>query len=114
MQPSNRLSILESCRRAPEKKIVVIHGTDTMTETGQVLGEAELDKTIVLTGAMVPYAVTNSDAVFNLGCALSAVQLAGKGVYVAMNGRVLSWDNVRKNRDLGVFEPIDGDLGPAT
>ena len=71
-------------------------------------------KTIVLTGAMVPYAVTNSDAVFNLGCALSAVQLAGKGVYVAMNGRVLSWDNVRKNRDLGVFEPIGEDRDAAT
>lgn len=104
MQMSNRLSILESCGRAPEDRIVIIHGTDTMTETARVLGEADIAKTIVLTGAMVPYAVVNSDAVFNLGCALTAVQLVDRDVYVAMNGMVFRWDNVRKNRERGIFE----------
>jgi L-asparaginase len=104
MQIANRLSILESCRRAPEELIVITHGTDTMVETAAVLGEAALEKTIVLTGAMVPYIFSNSDAVFNLGCAVTAVQVESFGVYIAMNGRVFHWDNVRKNRELAVFE----------
>jgi L-asparaginase len=104
MQTTNRISILESCRRAPEELIVITHGTDTMVETAAVLGEAALKKTIVLTGAMVPYIFNNSDAVFNLGCAVTAVQLTPTGVYIAMNGRLFRWDNVRKNRELAVFE----------
>ena len=104
MQTANRLLVLESCRRAPEEHIVITHGTDTMVETAEVLGGAGLDKTIVLTGAMVPYVFTGSDAVFNLGCAVTAVQLLGRGVYIAMNGRVFPWENVQKNRDRGVFE----------
>ena len=104
MQISNRLSILESCRRAPENRIVITHGTDTMVETAAVLGEAGCAKTIVLTGAMVPYIFNNSDAVFTLGCAVTAVQLRPVGVYLAMNGRIFPWDNVRKNRTLAVFE----------
>ncbi len=104
MHTSNRVRILESCRRAPEGRIIVTHGTDTMVETAAVLGEAALAKTIVLTGAMVPYIFNNSDAVFNLGCAIAAVQLLPHGVYVAMNGRVFGGDRVRKNRELGVFE----------
>jgi L-asparaginase len=107
MQTANRVSILESCRRAPEELIVITHGTDTMVETAAVLGEAALKKTIVLTGAMVPYIFNNSDAVFNLGCALTAVQLTPRGVYIAMNGRLFRWDNVRKNRVLAVFEEKD-------
>jgi L-asparaginase len=104
MQTANRLSILESCRRAPEELIVITHGTDTMVETAAVLGTAALEKTIVLTGAMVPYIFSNSDAVFNLGCAIVAVQREAHGVYIAMNGRLFPWDNVRKNRELAVFE----------
>lgn len=104
MHLSSRLKILESCRRAVENRIVITHGTDTMIETGRILGEARLAKTIVLTGAMVPYAFTSSDAVFNLGCGIVAVQLLPAGVYIAMNGRVFPWDDVRKNREAGVFE----------
>ncbi len=111
MKLSNRLSILESCRRAPEDEIVIVHGTDTMTETARVLGEAGLSKRIVLTGAMIPYAMTNSDAVFNLGCAISAAQLVDPGVYVVMNGVIFRWDNVRKNSEHGVFEPLIGNSG---
>ena len=108
MHTSNRLRVLESCRRASEERIVITHGTDTMVETAAVLGEAGLAKTVILTGAMVPYIFNNSDAVFNLGCALTAVQLLPHGVYIAMNGRVFGWDKVRKNRELGVFEEKQG------
>jgi L-asparaginase len=108
MQQENRLKILESCRKAPERKIVVTHGTDTMAETARVLGEAALDKAIVLTGAMVPYSVTGSDALFNLGTAVMAVQLAGRGVFLCMNGRCFRWNRVMKNKATGIFEPIDG------
>jgi L-asparaginase len=107
MQMSNRLKILESCRSCPEEHILVTHGTDTMVETARVLGEARLPKTIALTGAMVPYALSNSDAVFNLGCAIVAAQCSPAGVYVVMNGRVFQWDRVRKLRDRGVFETLD-------
>jgi L-asparaginase len=106
MHLANRLKILESCRRAPENRIVVTHGTDTMIETGRILGEAGLDKTVVLTGAMVPYSFTASDAVFNLGCAVTAVQLLGAGVYVTMGGRVFPWDRVRKHKETGTFEEV--------
>ncbi len=103
MRQSNRLRILESCRAAPEEQIVITHGTDTMTETAEVLGTAGLDKTVVMTGAMVPYVFGNSDAVFNLGCAIVAVQVLPRGVYIAMNGRIFPWDRVRKDREHGVF-----------
>ena len=105
MRDANRLQIRDACARAPETHIVVTHGTDTMVETAGVLGAFGMDKTIVLTGAMVPYAVTNSDAVFNLGCAITAAQIMPRGVYVAMNGRVFPWDKVRKNKASGIFEP---------
>jgi L-asparaginase len=104
MGTANRLQILEACRRAPEERIVVTHGTDTMVETARVLGEAALEKSVVLTGAMVPFEVSRSDALFNLGCAITAVQILARSVYIAMNGRVFRWDAVRKNRELGVFE----------
>lgn len=107
MQLPNRLRILESCRQAAEKHIVITHGTDTMIETAQVLGKSKLNKTIVLTGAMVPFTFSNSDAVFNLGCGITAAQCLGPGVYIAMNGRVFSWDNVQKVKERGVFEGID-------
>lgn len=104
MTESDRALVLENCRKAAEERIVVTHGTDTMAETAKVLGEAGLAKTIVLTGAMVPYAFGSSDGLFNLGSALSFVQALPQGVYVAMNGRFFPWNDVRKDRKLGVFE----------
>lgn len=104
MTDADRQLVLENCRSAAEERVVVTHGTDTMTDTARVLGEASLPKTIVLTGAMIPYAFGSSDGLFNLGSALSFVQALPHGVYVAMNGRCLAWDNVTKNRQLGVFE----------
>ena len=104
MTDADRELILQGCRSAGEERIVITHGTDTMTDTARVLGEARLPKTIVLTGAMVPYAFGSSDGLFNLGSALSFVQALPRGVYVAMNGRCFAWDDVVKNRELGVFE----------
>ena len=106
MTDTDRALIVENCRKSRESKVVVTHGTDTMVETARVLGEAGLDKTIVLTGAMIPYAFGSSDGLFNLGSALSFVQVLPPGVYVAMNGRYFVWDHVRKNRESGVFEAI--------
>jgi L-asparaginase len=106
MQDVNRQHILASCRAAPEERIVIVHGTDTMALTAQVLGEASLGKTVVLTGAMIPYAIMGSDSLFNLGFAVAAAQLLAPGVYIAMNARVFAWDNVRKNTATGVFEPL--------
>lgn len=103
MQDENRRSVLEACRASPEERIVITHGTDTMTMTAALLGQARLDKTIVLTGAMIPYKVQDSDALFNFGTAVVAVQLLGHGVYIAMNGQVFAWDRVEKNRTLGRF-----------
>jgi L-asparaginase len=101
-----RAAIVRRCRESAERCIVVTHGTDTMVETARALADAALPaKTIVLTGAMVPYAFGSSDGLFNLGSALSFAQVLPPGVYVAMNGRHFAWDNVRKNRATGVFEP---------
>jgi L-asparaginase len=105
MDEAGRAAIVARCRSAAERAIVVTHGTDTMVETGRALAAAGLsDKTIVLTGAMVPYAFGSSDGLFNLGSALSFVQVLAPGVYVAMNGRHFAWNQVRKNRETGVFE----------
>ena len=106
MTDAHRLRVLEACRASPEDRIVVVHGTDTMVETAHVLGEAALSKVIVLTGAMVPYDVADSDALFNLGFAAGCAHALGNGVWVAMNGEAHRWDRVRKNRALGVFEAI--------
>jgi L-asparaginase len=106
MQDVNRRSVLESCAVARERRLIITHGTDTMTATAKLLGEARLDKTIVITGAMVPYMVQGSDALFNLGTAFAACQILPSGVYIAMSGRVFEWDKVRKNREKGVFEAI--------
>jgi L-asparaginase len=102
----DRDTILTRCREASEKWIVVTHGTDTMVETASVLAVAAIEKSIVLTGAMVPWAFGSSDGLFNLGSALSFVQLLPPGVFVAMNGRCFPWDDVRKDREQGVFEKI--------
>jgi L-asparaginase len=107
MTDDDRRIIAEHCRNAPESKIVITHGTDTMVQTAAHLGREIRDKTIVLTGAMVPYKFGSSDGMFNLGSALAFVQSLPAGVYVAMNGRVFPWHAVRKNRDKGVFEATD-------
>jgi L-asparaginase len=100
-----RATIVEACRTSTEKAIVITHGTDTMVETARALATAWLtDKTIVLTGAMIPYAFGSSDGLFNLGSALSFAQVLPPGVYLAMNGQYFAWDRVRKNRESGVFE----------
>ncbi|MCU6434293.1 asparaginase [Undibacterium sp. Jales W-56] len=103
MLDADRQRILASCQQAAERAIVIIHGTDTMRETAEVLGAAGLDKAIVFTGAMIPYEIANSDALFNLGFACGVAQLLPAGVYVAMNGQVFNWNNVQKNRTAGVF-----------
>ncbi len=105
MTESDRHIILENCLKAKEDRIVITHGTDTMSETAKVLGSAIKNKTVVLTGAMVPYAFGSSDGLFNLGSALSFAQSLPPGVYIAMNGYFFHWDNVRKNRSAGIFEP---------
>ena len=106
MQDPDRQRVLEACQAASEKAIVIVHGTDTMPDTAAVLGAAALGKTIVLTGAMIPYEIANSDALFNLGFACGVAQTLAPGVYVGMNGQVFSWDNVTKNRAAGVFQPL--------
>ena len=107
MVDKERDIIVNSCMSCEEDFILITHGTDTMCDTARLIGESNIDKTIVLFGAMVPYAVSNSDALFNFGCALGSLQLLESGVYVAMNGRVLPWDDVEKNRALGVFQSIE-------
>ena len=104
MTDADRERILATCRSSSEDRIVITHGTDTMELTARTIGAAKLAKTIVLTGAMVPYAFGSSDGLFNLGSALSFVQALPHGVFVAMNGRCFPWDDVVKNRALGIFE----------
>jgi L-asparaginase len=106
MTDADRLLIVEQCRVAPEERIVITHGTDTMVETGKTLQGSGLRKTIVLTGAVVPYKFGSSDGLFNLGSALAFAQTLPHGVYVAMNGRCFAADRVRKNRSIGVFEEV--------
>jgi L-asparaginase len=104
MTDADRQRILERCREMPEDRIVITHGTDTMEQTAAVLGTGLAGKTVVLTGAMVPYTFGSSDGIFNLGTALAFAQTLPPGVYVAMNGRYFLWNAVRKNRSKGVFE----------
>jgi L-asparaginase len=108
MTDADRGRIVDECTRAVETRILITHGTDTMVETARALAAAKRApaKTIVLTGAMIPYAFGSSDGLFNLGSALSFVQVLPPGVYIAMNGRCFNWDRVRKNRDAGTFEDI--------
>ncbi|RPH65973.1 MAG: asparaginase, partial [Burkholderiales bacterium] len=106
MVDAHRQQVLAACRAAPESALVVVHGTDTMVETARTLGQAQLAKTIVLTGAMVPYAIADSDASFNLGAAIGFARSLAPGVWVSMNGLAHTWSNVRKNRERGVFESL--------
>jgi len=108
MTDADRELIAHNCAEAPEPHIVITHGTDTMVDTARLLAERVSGKTIVLTGAMIPIAFGSSDGLFNLGGALTAVQALGPGVYLTMNGRIFAWNDVRKNRDTGVFESLAG------
>ncbi|MDX2220586.1 MAG: asparaginase domain-containing protein [Burkholderiales bacterium] len=107
MTHEHRENVLAACRNAPESHLVVIHGTDTMAETAKVVGAAGLAKSIVFTGAMIPYSVAGSDALFNLGFAMAQAQAQSHGTYVAMNARIFAWNAVKKNKGDGVFEAAD-------
>jgi L-asparaginase len=104
MLEDDREMILQACQTCPESLIVITHGTDTMTLTAQHLATQLNNKTIILLGAMIPYAVKQSDSLFNLGTAIAAVQCLPAGVYITMNGRIFNWDKVVKNKQKGVFE----------
>jgi L-asparaginase len=107
MTDDDREIIIHNCKKTPAEKVLITHGTDRMVNTAEVLAEAGIPKTIVLTGAMVPYAFgTSSDGFFNLGSALAFVQVLGPGVYIAMNGRYFDWNAVRKDPMTGYFEPV--------
>ncbi len=106
MSDADRALIVQNCQQCDETRVIVTHGTDTMTDTAAALAGAITDKTVVLTGAMIPWAFGSSDGLFNLGSALSFVQVLPPGVYIAMNGTCFPWNRVRKNRERGVFEEI--------
>jgi L-asparaginase len=107
MTDGDRQVVVDNCHRCDESCIVITHGTDTMVETAAALARGVSGKTIVLTGAMIPYAFGSSDGLFNLGSALSFVQVLPSGTYIAMNGQHFAWDRVRKNRETGVFELVN-------
>src|SRR5574339_902178 len=106
MTDQDRELIAYQCNNCEEEKIVITHGTDTMAETAKLLAEKVEHKTVVLTGAMIPIKFGSSDGLFNLGSALAFAQTLPRGVYIAMNGRYFHWDNVRKNKETGVFEEV--------
>ncbi len=109
MTMDQRAVIASRCSQSAEERIVITHGTDTMVETARYLAQNmdPLNKTVVLTGAMIPYSLgLSSDGFFNLGCALAFVQVMAHGIYVVMNGRIFNWDNVQKNYNTGFFEQI--------
>ena len=107
MTADDRNLIAEHCTKSPETKIIITHGTDTMAETAQLLAKTIKEKTIVITGAMIPYKFGSSDGLFNLGSAMAFVQTLPAGVYVSMNGRYFNANNVRKNKLTGVFEEVN-------
>ena len=106
MTDEDRELIAYQCNQCSENKIVITHGTDTMSETAHVLAQKVTNKTVVLTGAMIPIKFGSSDGLFNLGSALAFAQTLPAGVYVAMNGSYFNWDNVQKNKQTGVFEEM--------
>lgn len=106
MNEDDRTAIVDACRKSSEKRIIIIHGTDTMTNTAERLSGEIKGKRIVLTGAMVPYSIKDSDALFNLGTAFHAVGCGGDGVFIAMNGRLFEAGKVKKNRETGLFEDL--------
>ena len=106
MNAADRDLIVSQCHACEEKQIIITHGTDTMADTAAILGKFISNKTIILTGAMIPITFGSSDGLFNLGSAMAFVQTLPAGVYVAMNGRYFNWNNVRKNKETGVFEEL--------
>lgn len=109
MNDEQRSEVAQRCLTSAEEKIIVIHGTDTMVRTAEVVATTlgcDDPHTVVFTGAMIPYSLENSDAIFNLGCSFSAVQLLPRGIYICMCGKVFPWNNVRKNREAGIFEEL--------
>jgi len=106
MTKSEKQYIVEKCKSEKTDRIIITHGTDTMVETAKIIAEHINDKTIILTGAMIPIKFGSSDGLFNLGSALSFIQVIQPGVYITMNGRYFKWDNVSKNKRLGGFERI--------
>ncbi len=106
MTNADREVILHNIKSVPEQQIILTHGTDTMAETAAYIAKENIEKTVVLTGAMIPYKFGSSDGFFNLGSAMAFVQVLPVGVYVVMNGRYYSWDNVRKNKKTGFFEEL--------
>lgn len=106
MSEEDRELIVYQCSHCEENQLVITHGTDTMEETARLLARAMMDKTIILTGAMIPIKFGSSDGLFNLGSALAFAQSLPAGVYVAMNGRFFNWNNVRKNKVTGIFEEL--------
>ena len=104
MSKTERNYIIQKCIEEPIKQIIITHGTDTMVKTARILAEADIEKTIVLSGAMIPVRFGSSDGLFNMGSALSFVQALSPGVYIAMNGQIFNQENVRKNEKLGIFE----------
>jgi L-asparaginase len=109
MNDIDRELIARHCTECEEDQIIITHGTDTMAETAKLLATTVKDKTIVITGAMVPYKFGSSDGLFNLGSAFAFVQTLPKGVYVAMNGRYFLANNVKKNKMTGEFEEVNGE-----
>lgn len=108
MTDTDREIILHNCRRSTKDRIIITHGTDKMVATASYLAEKGVaDKTIILTGAMIPYAFgTSSDGFFNLGSALAFAQTLPVGVYIVMNGRYYHWNEVVKNTKTGFFEEL--------
>jgi L-asparaginase len=106
MTEAQRRMIIDSSRRTRAKRIVITHGTDTMVETAKAISKVIKNKTIVLTGAMIPYKFGSSDGLFNLGSSLAFVQILPPGVYICMSGKYFPWNNVRKNKQTGQFEEI--------
>jgi len=106
MTDADREVILHNCKTVPEDKILITHGTDTMAETATYIAKANLAKTVIITGAMIPYKFGSSDGFFNLGSSMAFLQVLPHGVYVVMNGRYYNWDNVKKNKKTGFFEEI--------
>ena len=107
MSDDDQNSIVQRCFESNEDKILITHGTDTMIKTAKLLATKINSKTIVLTGAMIPYKFGSSDGLFNLGSALSFLQSLPHGIYIAMNGNIFSWDNVKKDKELGLFLPLE-------
>lgn len=106
MSDKDRESVKQTCIAAQEDKIIITHGTDTMVQTARYLAAGLSSKTVVLLGAMIPYRFGNSDALFNLGCAVAAVQILAPGIYITMNGQIFDWHNVHKNKRQGRFQVL--------